>query len=55
MSAALDQTGMGNHPELVRTFAQIGKAISEDKIHMGNQSHGERSAADILYPNQAKQ
>lgn len=54
LKEALEQTGMGNHPELVRTFAAIGKAISEDKIHMGNQSHGERSAADILYPNEAK-
>ena len=28
--AALDATGMGSHPELVRGFARIGKAMAED-------------------------
>ena len=28
--AALDATGMGSHPELVRVFARIGKAMAED-------------------------
>lgn len=54
LKEALESTGMGNHPELVRTFAQIGKAIGEDKIHMGGQSHGQRGAIEILYPNEAK-
>lgn len=49
LKEALESTGMGNHPELVRTFAEIGKAISEDKIVMGNQSQGERSMAERLY------
>lgn len=49
LKEALESTGMGNHPELVRTFAQIGQAISEDKIVMGNQSQGERSMAERLY------
>lgn len=51
LKEALEQTGMGNHPELVRTFAAIGKAISEDKIVMGNQSQGERAIEDRMYPN----
>lgn len=50
LKEALEQTGMGNHPELVRTFAAIGKAVSEDKVLLGGQSQGERSAVDILYP-----
>jgi len=50
LKEALESTGMGNHPELVRTFANIGQAISEDKIVMGGQSQGERSMADRLYP-----
>ncbi|TDX30763.1 hypothetical protein DFO67_10418 [Modicisalibacter xianhensis] len=54
LKEALEQTGMGNHPELVRTFAAIGKAISEDKLHLGGQSHGQRDAADILYPQQSQ-
>ncbi len=48
---ALDETGMGNHPAFIRAFSQIGKSMSEDKLHMGGQSQGPRSHADILYPN----
>jgi hypothetical protein len=28
----LDQTGLGNHPELVKIFSRIGKAVSEDSF-----------------------
>ena len=28
----LDATGFGNHPEVIRFFSKIGKAIAEDKI-----------------------
>lgn len=46
----LNSTGMGNHPEVVRAFLKIGKAISEDKI-VGSQgsASAQRSPADILY------
>lgn len=44
----LESSGLGNHPELVRAFAKVGKMMSEDKIIMPNQG-GQRSAADILY------
>jgi hypothetical protein len=44
----LHTSGLGNHPELVRAFAKVGKMMSEDKIIMPNQG-GQRSAADILY------
>lgn len=30
--AFLDQTGLGNHPGLVKMFLRIGKAISEDAV-----------------------
>ena len=26
----LEETGLGNHPAIVRTFAQVGKRIAED-------------------------
>ena len=29
LTAALDQTGMGSHPELVRLLARVGKAINQ--------------------------
>lgn len=32
LRAQMDATGMGNHPELVRVFARIGKAMAEDNF-----------------------
>jgi type I site-specific restriction endonuclease len=53
---ALESSGYGNHPELVRVFARIGKAMGEDNP-IGGQANqgGERSTADVLYPNMKKQ
>jgi hypothetical protein len=48
---ALDESGLGNHPELVRTFVRIGKAMSEDQLVLpGAQPAAKRSAAEIFYP-----
>lgn len=44
----LDGTGLGNHPELVKTFIKVGKAMSEDGVITGKES-GQRSAAEVLY------
>lgn len=49
LKEALEETGMGNHPALVRTFAMIGKQISEDGFVSGGKSGGKRSAADVFY------
>jgi hypothetical protein len=55
LKAALDATGMGNHPELVRVFARVGKAMAEDgHVPAGTASNQKRSAAEILYPSQTK-
>lgn len=54
LKEALEESGLGNHPELVRTFAQIGKAISEDGFIPGGKSSGPRSAAELMYPNHSK-
>lgn len=53
---ALNESGYGNHPELVRVFARIGKVMAEDNP-IGGQANqgGERSTADVLYPNMKKQ
>lgn len=45
----LDKTGLGNHPEVVRTFFRVGKAISEDKVITSNQENTSRDPADILF------
>lgn len=50
LKAALDATRMGNHPELVRVFARIGKAMAEDTFVGSNKpSNSNKSAAEILY------
>ena len=54
LMAALDATGVGNHPEFIRAFVRAGKAISEDKLHFGGGVGGAKTAAEILFPNQVK-
>lgn len=44
----LNTTGLGNHPEIIRAFMKVGKAMSEDDMVItGN--NGQRSAAEVLY------
>lgn len=46
----LDNTGLGNHPEVVRTFFRIGKLMSDDKFERGGGVPPTRkSTADVLY------
>jgi hypothetical protein len=50
----LNESGLGNHPEIIRAFFRAGKAISEDRFvasSAGGQS-ATRDAAKSLYPNQ---
>lgn len=44
----LNGTGLGNHPELVKAFVKVGKAMSEDGVVTGKEI-GQRSAAEVLY------
>ncbi|MEG9636305.1 peptidase [Enterobacter asburiae] len=44
----LNTTGLGNHPDLVKAFVKIGKAMSEDGMVDGS-NQGQRSAAEVLY------
>ena len=46
-------TGVGNHPEFIRFMVNVGKAIGEDKMHVGGSpaGEGEKSLAERLYPN----
>jgi hypothetical protein len=49
---ALNASGAGNHPDVIRAFIRIGKAISEDALVLGRGvAHESRSRADRLYPN----
>lgn len=46
----LTASGLGNHPELVKAFVKVGKAMSEDGMVTGKEA-GQRSAAEVLYGN----
>lgn len=49
----LNDTGFGNHPEVVSAFYKIGKAISEDKLVMGQgKPRPSADPAKRLFPNQ---
>jgi hypothetical protein len=50
LKAYLDKTGLGNHPEMVKTFYRIGKAISADGFVPGGKNTSPKSIADRLYP-----
>jgi hypothetical protein len=51
---ALDATGAGNNPEVVRAFVRIGRMISEAPVVTGRAASAPRSIAEILYPSMAK-
>lgn len=51
LSALLEETGLGNHPDMVRVFSRIGKAISEDSFVSSGAPHGsELTAAKKMFP-----
>lgn len=56
LSALLNESRLGNHPEVIRFMLRAGKAISEDtKVVTGNATRpnlGSRDAAKSLYPDQ---
>lgn len=46
----LNYTGVGNHPAMIRSLWKIGKAISEDRMHVGGQPGGApKSLAERIY------
>jgi hypothetical protein len=47
-----DQTGLGNHPALVRFMVKVGKAVGEDRTVDGAATSGAagKSAAEVFYP-----
>jgi hypothetical protein len=51
----LDQTGLGNHPDVVKTFHAIGQKVSEDNLVTGDSPGNEPpNPANLLYPNESK-
>ena len=50
LKSALDTYGMGNHPELVRVFARIGKAMAEDTFVQPGNAGQQGDQAKKLFP-----
>lgn len=46
---ALDETGFGNHPEVLRTFVRIGKAMGEDNIVSPGSGTGSKGGKKSFY------
>jgi len=54
LKEALEVTGMGNHPELVRFCISVGKMIGEDGVMSGGKGNSqERDPAKTLFPDMA--
>lgn len=49
----LDETGLGNHPEMIRAFSRIGKMVGEDGDFVrGDLAHQPKPSREaVLYPN----
>lgn len=51
----LDETGMGNHPEMIRAFTRIGLRVGEDTFTRGDGAAATKQSREaILYPNDVK-
>lgn len=53
LKSLLNESGLGNHPEVIRFMYRAGKAISEDRIVTGAASGAPADPAKRLFPNQA--
>lgn len=52
LKALLNESGLGNHPEIIRAFYRAGKAISEDTFVGGKPATTKsQSLAQQMYPN----
>lgn len=50
LAEALNQTGMGDHPELIRFMVKLGGLVADDKLHFGSASGATpKTAAEIMY------
>lgn len=53
LATLLEDSRLGNHPEVVRFLARAGKAMGEDKFVGGRAPNTAKSVAKTLYPNNA--
>lgn len=56
LQEALDLTGAGSHPEVIRFFYKVGKAIANDDLHLGaTRDGGPKTQAERLFPTMSEQ
>jgi len=56
LRSLLNDSGLGNHPEMIRAFARVGKAISEDTdfVRGDKAAPVKKTDAEIFYPEMVK-
>jgi len=45
-----NDTGIGNHPEVFKFFAKVGRTVAEDTPGSGNPPGGKKDRAESMYP-----
>ena len=55
LTDVLNETGLGNHPAVVKLFYKLGRSMSEDNVNIGaiRGQEGEKSRAHKMFPNMA--
>jgi hypothetical protein len=51
---ALDVTGAGNNPHVIRFLAKVSKELGEGRPISGNPTSAPKTHAELLFPNQGK-
>lgn len=51
LAKLLHESGLGNHPEIIRAFYRVGKATSEDGFVGGKRESAKTNDAKSFYPN----
>lgn len=52
----LDESGLGNHPDMIRAWARVGKAIGEDSDFVRSEQNAsvKKSDQELFYPGMSK-
>ncbi len=55
LTDVMNETGLGNHPAVVRLFYKLGRSMAEDNVNIGavRGQEGEVSLAKKMFPNMA--
>lgn len=45
----LNETGLGNHPEMIRLLTKVGKLVGEDSTPQGDAPSTDKARADLIF------